>query len=60
MLVGALAFCIVFGVLSKILLPRIMTTLNERDDQIEGGLERAAEAQAQADRLRELVSGASR
>jgi F-type H+-transporting ATPase subunit b len=56
-LVGALAFCIVFGVLSKILLPRIMTTLNERNDQIEGGLERAAEVQAQADRLREQYQG---
>jgi F-type H+-transporting ATPase subunit b len=52
-LVGALAFCIVYGVLWKILLPRIMTTLDERTDQIEGGLERAAETQAQADRLRE-------
>ena len=52
-LVGALAFCTVFGVLWRILLPRIMTTLNERTDLIEGGLARAAETQAQADRLRE-------
>jgi F-type H+-transporting ATPase subunit b len=52
-LVGAIAFLIVFGVLRKVLLPRIMTTLNDRTDAIEGGLERAAEAQAQADRLRE-------
>jgi F-type H+-transporting ATPase subunit b len=52
-IVGALVFFIVFGVLWKILLPRIMTTLSERTDQIEGGLERAAEAQAKADRLRE-------
>jgi F-type H+-transporting ATPase subunit b len=52
-LVGALAFLIVFGVLSKVLLPRIMTTLDLRTDQTEGGVERAADAQAQADRLRE-------
>jgi len=52
-IVGALAFFIVFGVLWKILLPRIMTTLNERTDQIEGGLERAAEAQTEANRLRD-------
>jgi F-type H+-transporting ATPase subunit b len=52
-LVGALAFLTVFGVVSKILLPRIMTTLNDRTDQTEGGLERAAETHAEADRLRE-------
>jgi F-type H+-transporting ATPase subunit b len=53
MIVGALAFFIVFGALWKILVPRIMTTLNERTDQIEGGLQRAGEAQAEADQLRE-------
>jgi F-type H+-transporting ATPase subunit b len=52
-IVGAIAFFIVFGALWKVLLPRIMTTLNERTDAIEGGLERAAEAQAQANRLKE-------
>jgi F-type H+-transporting ATPase subunit b len=52
MIVGALAFFIVFGVLWKILLPRIMSTLHERADQIEGRLQRAAEAQAEADQLR--------
>jgi F-type H+-transporting ATPase subunit b len=52
-IVGAIAFFIVFGALWKVLLPRIMTTLNDRTDAIEGGLERAAEAQAQANRLKE-------
>ena len=52
-IVGALAFFIVFGVLWKILLPRIMTTLDERTDQIGGRLQRAAEAQAEAHKLRE-------
>jgi F-type H+-transporting ATPase subunit b len=52
-IVGALGFFIVFAVLSKMLLPRIMTTLNERTEKIEGPLQRAAEAQAEANRLRE-------
>jgi F-type H+-transporting ATPase subunit b len=45
---GGLAFIIVFGVLGKILLPRVQKTLEERTDAIEGGLQRAEEAQAQA------------
>ena len=52
-LVGAIAFLIVFGVLSKVLMPRLMTTLTDRTDRIDGGLQRAAETQAEADRLRE-------
>jgi F-type H+-transporting ATPase subunit b len=51
--VGAIAFLIVFGSLRKVLLPRMMSTLNDRADQIEGRLQRAAETQAEADRLRE-------
>jgi F-type H+-transporting ATPase subunit b len=52
-IVGAIGFFIVFGALWKVLLPRIMKTLEERTDQIEGGLERAAQAQADANRLRD-------
>jgi F-type H+-transporting ATPase subunit b len=52
-IVGAIAFFIVFGVLRQVLLPRIMTTLNDRTDKIEGGLERAAEAMAEANRTRD-------
>src|SRR6201999_3912254 len=44
---------VVFGILGKILLPRIMKTLAERDDAIEGGLNRADEAQAEAQQLLE-------
>ena len=51
-IVGAIAFGIVFVALWKVLLPRIMQTLEERTDKIEGELERAAEAKADADRLR--------
>ncbi|MEV6790722.1 F0F1 ATP synthase subunit B [Streptomyces sp. NPDC051320] len=48
LIVGLLCFFIVFGFLGKKLLPNIQKTLNERQDAIEGGLERAAEAQAEA------------
>jgi F-type H+-transporting ATPase subunit b len=38
-------------VLAKVLMPRIQQTLQERTDAIEGGLDRAEEAQAEAARL---------
>ena len=50
---GGLAFFVVFGLLGKILLPRIQKTLEERTDQIEGGLQRAEEAQAEAKQVLE-------
>ena len=53
LIIGAVAFLIVFGVLAKIALPRAMSMLQERTDQIEGGLERAEEAQAEAQRVLE-------
>jgi F-type H+-transporting ATPase subunit b len=49
-IVGGIAFFIVFFALWKVLMPRIMKTLDERTDAIEGGLQRAEEAQAEADR----------
>jgi F-type H+-transporting ATPase subunit b len=49
LIIGSIAFLIVFGVLYKRLYPRIQQTLAERTDQIEGGLQRAEEAQAEAD-----------
>lgn len=52
-IVGAIGFFIVFGALWKVLLPRITTTLQERTDAIEGGIERAARAEAEAERLAE-------
>src|SRR5215469_7425599 len=52
-IVGAIGFFIVFGALSKVLLPRITKTLHERTDAIEGGIERAARAEAEAERLAE-------
>ncbi|GHH80899.1 ATP synthase subunit b [Streptomyces sulfonofaciens] len=53
LVVGLLCFFIVFGILGKKLLPNIQKTLAERHDAIEGGLERAAQAQAEATRTLE-------
>jgi F-type H+-transporting ATPase subunit b len=47
-IIGTVVFIIVFGILGKMLLPRILTTLAEREDQIQGGLNRADEAQEEA------------
>jgi F-type H+-transporting ATPase subunit b len=52
-IVGGIAFFIVFVALWKILLPRIMTTLQERTDAIEGGIQRAKEAQDEANETRD-------
>jgi F-type H+-transporting ATPase subunit b len=53
LIIGTIAFLIVFGFLGKVALPRIQQTLRERTDRIEGGLERAEEAQAEAARVLE-------
>ena len=50
---GGLAFLIVFVALWRVLLPRITKVLQERTDAIEGGIERAARAEAEAERLAE-------
>ena len=51
--IGLVAFFIVFGVLAKVALPKIKQTLEERADAIEGGIKRAEEAQAEAQRTLE-------
>jgi F-type H+-transporting ATPase subunit b len=48
LIIGIICFVVVFGVLGKMLLPRIIKTLEERDDAIQGGINRADEAQAEA------------
>lgn len=53
LVIGLIAFFIVFGVLGKKLLPTIQKTLDERQDAIEGGLERAQEAQTEANQTLE-------
>jgi F-type H+-transporting ATPase subunit b len=47
-IIGIFCFIVVFGVLGKILMPRILKTLEEREDAIQGGINRADEAQAEA------------
>ena len=50
LIVGIVTFGIIFFALWKVLLPRLNKTLAERTDAIEGGLQRAEETQAEADR----------
>jgi F-type H+-transporting ATPase subunit b len=50
LILGFIGFFIVFGVLAKLLMPRVGKMLRERTDQIEGGLERAKDTQDEADR----------
>jgi F-type H+-transporting ATPase subunit b len=53
LIIGGIAFLIVFGLLAKVLMPRITKTLEERTARIEGGLKHADEAQAEASRVLE-------
>jgi F-type H+-transporting ATPase subunit b len=48
LIVGLLTFGIIFFALWRVLLPRLNQTLAERTDKIEGGLQRAEEAQSEA------------
>src|SRR5580658_11278411 len=48
LITGIICFVVVFGVLGKMLLPRITKMLAEREDAIQGGINRADEAQAEA------------
>ena len=61
-IIGTIVFLVVFGVLAKMLMPRIQQTLTERTEMIEGGLARSDEAQAEAkqllDQYREQLAGA--
>jgi F-type H+-transporting ATPase subunit b len=50
-IIGTILFVLVFGVLAKLLLPRIQQTLSERTEQIEGGLAKSEEAQSEATAL---------
>ena len=51
--VGGIAFAILCYVLMKFVFPRMEETFRARVDAIEGGIKRAEEAQAEANRLLE-------
>src|SRR6202020_3423793 len=53
LIIGIIAFLIVFGFLGRLLLPRAQKMLAERTNQIEGGLKRAEDAQAEAQQVLE-------
>jgi F-type H+-transporting ATPase subunit b len=53
LVVGTIAFFIVFFFLARLLLPNIQRALEQRTDAIEGGIRRAEEAQAEAQRTLE-------
>ncbi len=61
-ILGCVAFFIVFFALWKFVLPGIEKTLKERSDAIEGGIERAAAAEAEAKAMmaqyKEQIAGA--
>jgi F-type H+-transporting ATPase subunit b len=48
LIIGTVSFLIVFAVLWRVLFPRIQKTLEDRTNEIEGGLQRAEEAQQEA------------
>src|SRR2546429_7322920 len=50
-IIGTILFLLVFGLLARLLMPRITKTLTERTELIEGGLARSEEAQAEAKQL---------
>lgn len=52
-ILGTVAFLIVMLLLGKLALPKIKTVLEEREAAIEGGLRRAAAAEAESAKLRE-------
>ena len=51
LIIGTIAFLIVFILLARVLMPRISQTLAERTDAIEGGLKRAENAQTEANEV---------
>ena len=52
LIIGLVAFFVVFGLLAKLALPGIRKALDERTAAIEGGISRAENAQAEADALK--------
>lgn len=53
LIIGTLAFLIVFGLLARFVFPKVGKVLEERTEAIEGGIKRAEELQAEAKRTLE-------
>jgi len=53
LIIGTICFLLVFGVLGRMLMPRIQQTLAERTELIEGGLAKAKEEQDEAAQILE-------
>ncbi len=53
LIIGLITFAIIFFALWKLVLPRMASMLETRTDQIEGGLKRAEDAQAEANEIRD-------
>ena len=51
LIIGSIAFLIVFAVLYRVLMPRIQRTLAARTEAIEGGIQKAENMQADAERV---------
>lgn len=58
LIIGLVAFFVVFGLLAKLALPGIKKALDERTAAIEGGINRAETAQAEADALKAQYTAA--
>jgi F-type H+-transporting ATPase subunit b len=62
LIIGAIAFAVLFAFMSKWVIPRINQTLEQRREKIQGDLEKAENDRAEADKLlteyREKLSGA--
>jgi len=53
LVIGAVCFVLVFGIMGYFLMPRIQKVLAERTELIEGGLDKAEEEQAEATQILE-------
>ncbi len=51
LVIGAICFIVVFGILGRMLMPRVQKMLAERTEAIEGGLAKSEEAQNEAKAL---------
>ncbi|WP_435973163.1 F0F1 ATP synthase subunit B family protein [Streptomyces sp. Qhu_M48] len=53
LIIGAVLFGLTFLIMAKAVLPKIKRTIEEREDAIDGGTERADDLRAEATRIRE-------